>query len=77
MYILVYIKKMYVPETKSERDKHNFKYFKGGAIWTLSTGAILYRYASALLPPVAPFCDYLLANIKTDDQALVFHVVGF
>jgi hypothetical protein len=29
MYILVYIKKIYVHETKSKRDKHNFKYFKG------------------------------------------------
>jgi hypothetical protein len=46
MYVLVYIKKIYVPETKSKRDKHNFKYFKGGAIWIISTGAILYKYAS-------------------------------
>jgi hypothetical protein len=46
MYILVYIKKIYVPETKSKKDKHNFKYFKEGAIWILATGAILYRYAS-------------------------------
>jgi hypothetical protein len=41
---------MYVDETKSKRDKHNFKYFKGGAIWILATGALLYRYASAVRP---------------------------
>jgi hypothetical protein len=39
---------MYVPETKSKRDKHNFKYFKRGAILILATGAILYRYAYAV-----------------------------
>jgi hypothetical protein len=31
VYISVYYK-IYVHETKSKRDKHNFKYFKGGAI---------------------------------------------
>jgi hypothetical protein len=40
---------MYVPETKSKRDKHNFKYFKGGAIWILATGTILYKYASGTI----------------------------
>jgi hypothetical protein len=42
----VYIKKFMSMKPNPKEIKHNFKYFKGGAIWILATGAILYRYAS-------------------------------
>jgi hypothetical protein len=80
MYILVYIKK-FVYETKSKRDKHNFKYFKGGAIWILATGAILYRYASVSVPicndgegfPNASLMNYNVHKIVCKKPEVRFH----
>jgi hypothetical protein len=74
MSILVYIKKIYVPETKSKRDKHKFKYYKGGPIRILVTGAIVYRYASAFTVSPERCVQYKCNNVqKFSDTLNRFH----